>query len=181
MIAESNGSAEEWGQIAASVIDDVDRNLGYNLLNADAIHSGIEWDFAFDPSAKLNVQGVVSAGNWRWTSNERVDLINRTTNGFITRVADGSIADTLVNLDGVKVGDAAQRQISLAVSYRPKRGTYVSYRITNFWQHYANFSPGDVITEGEPKDVWVTPSYALLNLNAGTTFDVSRMRCSVCV
>ena len=99
----------------------------------------------------------------------------------MTRVADQSIADTLVNLDGVKVGDAAQRQISLAVSFRPKRGTYFSIRNTWFWQHYARFSPGDVITEGEPKDVWITPGYALLNFNAGTTFDVCRtMRCCGC-
>ena len=183
-LAESNASAEEWNAVALSVIDDVDRNLGYNLLNADAVHSGIEWDFAYDPTAKFNVQGVVSAGNWRWTSNERVDLVNRTTNAFVTRVADQSIADTLVNLDGVKVGDAAQRQISLAASYRPKRGTYFSIRNTWFWQHYARFSPGDVITEGEPKDVWITPGYALLNVNAGTSFDVSdnallRLRLSV--
>ena len=183
-LAESNASAEEWNAVALSVIDDVDRNLGYNLLNADAVHSGIEWDFAYDPTAKFNVQGVVSAGNWRWTSNERVDLVNRTTNAFVTRVADQSIADTLVNLDGVKVGDAAQRQISLAASYRPKRGTYFSIRNTWFWQHYARFSPGDVITEGEPKDVWITPGYALLNFNAGTSFDVSdnaflRLRLSV--
>jgi hypothetical protein len=183
-LAESNASAEEWNAIALSVIDDVDRNLGYNLLNADAVHSGIEWDFAYDPTAKWNVQGVVSAGNWRWTSNERVDLVNRTTNAFVTRVADQSIADTLVNLNGVKVGDAAQRQVSLAYSYRPKRGTYFSIRNTWFWQHYANFSPGDVITEGEPKDVWTTPGYALLNFNAGTSFDVSdnallRLRLSV--
>ena len=183
-LAESNASAEEWNAVALSVIDDVDRNLGYNLLNADAVHSGIEWDFAYDPTAKFNVQGVVSAGNWRWTSNERVDLVNRTTNAFVTLVADQSIADTLVNLDGVKVGDAAQRQISLAASYRPKRGTYFSIRSTWFWQHYARFSPGDVITEGEPKDVWITPGYALLNFNAGTSFDVSdnallRLRLSV--
>lgn len=183
-LAESNASAEEWNAIALSVIDDVDRNLGYNLLNADAVHSGVEWDFAYDPTAKWNVQGVVSAGNWRWTSNERVDLVNRTTNAFVTRVADQSIADTLVNLNGVKVGDAAQRQVSLAASYRPKRGTYFSIRNTWFWQHYANFSPGDVITEGEPKDVWITPGYALLNFNAGTSFDVSdnallRLRLSV--
>ena len=183
-LAESNASSEEWNAVALSVIDDVDRNLGYNLLNADAVHSGIEWDFAYDPTAKFNVQGVVSAGNWRWTSNERVDLVNRTTNAFVTRVADQSIADTLVNLDGVKVGDAAQRQISLAASFRPKRGTYFSIRNTWFWQHYARFSPGDVITEGEPKDVWITPGYALLNFNAGTSFDVSdnallRLRLSV--
>ena len=172
-LAESNASAEDWGQVAVSVIDDVDRNLGYNLLNADAVHSGVEWDFSYDHTNKLNIQGVVSAGNWRWTSNERVDLINRTTNAFITRLDDGAIADTLVNLDGVKVGDAAQRQISLAARYSPKRGTYFSIRNTHFWQHYANFSPGDVITEGEPKDVWVTPAYSLLNLNFGTSIDVS--------
>ena len=64
------------------------------------------------------------------------------------------------------------------------RGTYFSVRNTFFWQHYARFSPGDVITEGEPKDVWVTPAYSLLNMNMGTTFDVSdnarlRVRLSV--
>jgi outer membrane receptor for Fe3+-dicitrate len=113
-----------------------------------------------------------------------VDLVNRNTNAFITRAGSGTVADTLVNLDGVKVGDAAQRQISAAFSYRPKRGTYLSVRNTWFWQHYANFSPGDVITQGAPKDVWVTPAYALLNVNAGTTFEVSdnallRLRVSV--
>ena len=89
-----------------------------------------------------------------------------------------------MNLDGVKVGDAAQRQISASISYRPKRGTYLSIRNTWFWQHYANFSPGDVITGGAPKDVWVTPAYDLLNINAGTAFKVSdnallRIRLSV--
>ena len=76
-LAESNESVEEWGAISSSVIQDVDRSLGYNLFNADAVHSGVEWDFAYDPTSKLNIQGVFSAGNWRWTSNERVDLINR--------------------------------------------------------------------------------------------------------
>ncbi len=183
-LTEGSGDASEWGVIGPSVIEDADRALGYNLLNADAVHSGVEWDFAYDATSKLDVQGVFSAGNWRWTSNERVDLVNRTTNTFVTRIADGTIADTLVNLNGVKVGDAAQRQISLAVSYRPKYGTYFSIRNTWFWQHYANFSPGDVITEGEPKDVWVTPGYSLLNVNAGTSFDLSptallRLRLSV--
>ena len=172
-LAESNESVEEWGAISSSVIQDVDRSLGYNLFNADAVHSGVEWDFAYDPTSKLNIQGVFSAGNWRWTSNERVDLVNRNTDTFITRTGNNAVADTLVNLDGVKVGDAAQRQVSFAVSYRPKRGMYVSLRNTWFWQHFSNFSPGDVITEGEPKDVWVTPAYRLLDLNAGTTFDVS--------
>ena len=53
-LAESNESVEEWDdEISASeVIEDVDRSLGYNLLNADAIHSGIEWDFAYDPASK---------------------------------------------------------------------------------------------------------------------------------
>ena len=99
-------------------------------------------------------------------------MINRTTNAFITRLDDGAIADTLVNLDGVKVGDAAQRQISLAARYSPKRGTYFSIRNTYFWQHYANFSQGDVITEGEPKDVWVTPAYNAVELQCG-----HRLRC----
>ena len=90
-LAESNESAEDWS-ISSDVIEDVDRALGYNLLNADAVHSGIEWDFTY--TSKLNIQGVFSAGNWRWTSNERVDLINRNTDSFITRTGSGAVADT---------------------------------------------------------------------------------------
>ena len=186
VLAEDDRLIEDvdWATESTNIIENVDRNLGYNLLNADAVHSGVEWDFAYDVTDKLDVQGVFSAGNWRWTSNERVELVNSNTNDFITRLSDGAIADTLVNLDGVKVGDAAQRQISASISYRPKRGTYLSIRNTWFWQHYANFSPGDVITGGAPKDVWVTPAYDLLNINAGTAFDVSdnallRIRLSV--
>ena len=52
-LAESNASAEEWNAVALSVIDDVDRNLGYNLLNADAVHSGIEWDFCLRPYSQI--------------------------------------------------------------------------------------------------------------------------------
>ena len=183
-LAESDVSAEEWGEAAVTVIEDVDRNLGFNLLNADAIHSGVEWDFAYDPTTKWGIQGVVSAGNWRWTSNESVDLVNQNTNAFITQLSDGAVAQETVNLNGVRVGDAAQRQMSGSVRFQPKWGTYISFRSTRFWQHYANFSPDDVITDGEPKEVWVTPAYGLLDLNAGTSFDVSpnailRVRLSV--
>lgn len=186
LLAQDDRAIEDvdWGTEASTLVEQADRNLGYNLLNADAVHSGVEWDFAYDVTDKFDVQGVFSWGNWRWTSNERVDLINSSDNGFITRTDNGAVADTLVNLNGVKVGDAAQRQVSAAISYRPKRGTYFSLRSTWFWQHYSNFSPGDVITEGEPRDVWVTPGYNLINLNAGTVFDVSdnallRLRLSV--
>jgi hypothetical protein len=169
---------EDWSELVlegsvADAIENINRRLGYNLLNADAIHSGVEWDFAYEPNSMWDFQGVVSVGNWEWTSNERVDLVNSANNDFVTRINDGAVADTVVNLNGVKVGDAAQRQISFLASFHPKRGSYISIRNTWFWRHYANFSPGDVITEGEPKEVWVTPSYALLDINAGTRIEVS--------
>lgn len=169
---------EIWSELelegsVADAIENINRRLGYNLLNADAIHSGVEWDFAYEPNSMWDFQGVVSVGNWEWTSNERVDLVNSVNNDFVTRINDGAVADTVVNLNGVKVGDAAQRQISFLASFHPKRGSYISIRNTWFWRHYANFSPGDVITEGEPKEVWVTPSYALLDINAGTRIEVS--------
>lgn len=169
---------EVWSELegegrVADAIENINRRLGYNLLNADAIHSGVEWDFAYEPNSMWDFQGVVSVGNWEWTSNERVDLVNSANNDFVTRINDGAVADTVVNLNGVKVGNAAQRQISFLASFHPKRGSYISIRNTWFWRHYANFSPGDVITEGEPKEVWVTPSYALVDINAGTRIEVS--------
>ena len=162
----------DWGTEASTLIEQADRNLGYNLLNADAVHSGVEWDFAYDVTNKLDVQGVFSWGNWRWTSNERVDLINSSDNGFITRTDNGAVADTLEpewrqSRRCRPASDQRRRELPAL------KGTYFSLRSTWFWQHYSNFSPGDVITEGEPRDVWVTPGYNLINLNAGTVFDVS--------
>ena len=119
-LTEGTGDASEWGEIGAAVIEDADRSLGYNLLNADAVHSGLEWDFAYDVTSKIDVQGVVSAGNWRWTSNERVDLVNQTTNTFVTRISDGSIADTLVNLNGVKVPHSAKCLWHLVTDRHPE-------------------------------------------------------------
>ena len=55
---ESNESAED-SEVALSVIDDVDRNLGYRLSNADARHVGLEWDFAFKLNSSFEIQGVV--------------------------------------------------------------------------------------------------------------------------
>ena len=161
-LAESNGSAEEWGQIAASVIDDVDRNLGYNLLNADAVHSGIEWDFAFDPSAKLNVQGVVFC--WQLAlDKQRACRLDQPYDQWIhhagrrwqhrrhlgePRRGQGGRCGATPNFFGGQPPDP-----SAARMFRTE--SQISGSTMRM-----NFSPGDVITEGEPKDVWVTPSYA---------------------
>ena len=169
--------------MALSVIDDVDRNLGYNLLNADAVHSGIEWDFPTTPQPNGMCKG-------RLRGQLAVD--EQRAGGF-GQPHDQRLCDPCGrpehrrHLGEPRRGEGGGRRPASGLpcgKLPPKRGTYFSVRNTLFWQHYARFSPGDVITEGEPKDVWITPAYALLNFNAGTSFDVSdnallRVRLSV--
>lgn len=70
----------------------------------EQIHSGIELDFVARPFSQLRVNGFASVGNWEYAGNA------------LTRVLDEDrniISEDIVDIDGGKVGDAAQFTVGL--------------------------------------------------------------------
>ena len=136
----------------------------------DAFHKGIEFDFAYVILPNLDLQGLYSLGDWRWTSEDSVRLYNDNNQLVKTEY---------FNAKGVHVGDAAQTQVGLSLRYEPVDDLYFSGRVTYFDRYYSDFNPFDLNPDkypesfdedGNPVDAWETPDYFVVNLNAGYTF-----------
>ncbi len=151
--------------------------LGYgNIQGMDAFHKGIEFDFAYVILPNLDLQGLFSLGDWRWTSEDSVRLYNDNQQ---------LVGTEYFNAKGVHVGDAAQTQVGLSLRYEPLDDLYLSGRVTYFDRYYSEFNPFDLNPDthpdsfdedGNPVDAWETPDYFVVNFNAGYKFTFGNVK-----
>ena len=147
-----------------------------NINGMDALHKGVEVEFAHEVLPKLRYDVVISVGDWRWTSKDTARVYDEQQE-YVGNVA--------FNAKDVHVGDAAQHQARLSLNWKPVRDLYVRPSITYFGKHYSNFAPlslssstiagysfgsNDYLDEdGNPKDSWKVPNYYLVDLHTGYT------------
>ena len=87
---------------------------------------GIEFDGIYKIHKKVDIEGMISIGDWTWQSSEIIDVVG-TKFEFDAR--------------GVHVGDAAQTTLSASVRYEPIKNSYFRVRYTYFDRYYSNFDP----------------------------------------
>ena len=133
-----------------------------NILGVNAIHKGIELDFVYKATDKLNVTGMLSLGDWRWDSNvEGVDILDE----------DQEVVET-VNLfiKDLHVADAAQTTMALGLNYKFTSKTRLGLDYNYYADIYAAYDPSDRGTEGAP-DAWKMPDYGLFDAVISHGFD----------
>ena len=123
-----------------------------NLLGVDALHQGVEFDFTYKHSDKLNFTGMLSLGDWKW-DNDLVDVPVFDENQ--------SQVDTIsLPIDGLRVSDAAQTTAALGMLYKFWDKTSVTLDYNYFTDLYARI---DVLNYANaatrPDDSWKAPSY----------------------
>ncbi|PWH83704.1 TonB-dependent receptor [Algibacter marinivivus] len=125
-----------------------------NILGVNAIHQGIELDFVYRPTDKLNITGMASFGDWRWDSNVLgVDVFDEEQN--LVQTVDLYIED-------LHVADAAQTTMALGASYKFAPETRIVIDYNYFDNLYADFDPSD---RGAPgNDAWKAPAYGLFDV-----------------
>ncbi len=149
-------------------------NVTGQIPGMDALHMGIEFDFIYQISPSLDVQGLVSYGDWRWKS-EVEDVKMYDSNQEFVGTMDFDATD-------VHVSDAAQTQIAGSIRWEPVKKWYLNAKITHFARHYANMDPESLAPphgideNGNPKDSWLTPSYELVDFHTGYSFSVKNFR-----
>lgn len=130
----------------------------YNINGLDALHKGVELDFIYKISPKIDFEGLASIADWRTTSGNIVTIIDQDNN--IVAQVDFSAKD-------VHVGDAAQIQLGASLRYEIKKDLYVKLRYTYFDKNYANFDPVELVGANKDRESWMMPSYGLLDFNFG--------------
>ncbi len=148
----------------------------YNITGMDALHMGIEVDAAWKIIQSLELEGLVSLGNWRWNSSDSVNLYDD-NNVFQRKV--------YFNAVGIHVGDAAQTQLAASLRWEIIKSLYLKGQFTYFDRYFSDFNPFDLDPainpkgfdeNGDPYDTWQIPSYYLIDLHAGYSFKWQKVK-----
>ena len=140
-----------------------------NINGIDALHQGVELDFAFVPMKQITIEGLVSVGDWKWTSGETaiVQLPNNTTYEYE------------FDATGVHVGDAAQLQFGGLLRYEPIKSLYFKLKATHFAKNFADFQPETLQGDNVKRESWQLPNYTIFSFHTGYSFMVKNVRMSL--
>jgi iron complex outermembrane receptor protein len=126
-----------------------------NVLGVNAIHQGLEIDFVYKATDKLDITGMASFGDWRWEEDVTdVNIINEEQE--VVDTVDLFIKDT-------PVGNSAQTTMALGLNYRFTSKTRLSVDYNYFARLYADFNPSDRGTADAPEP-WKVPDYGVFDL-----------------
>ena len=133
-------------------------NVGgyYDFTGITEIHSGVELEMNARPMPKLNLNAMISVGNWNYDGNStsnRYDANNEPISGGTS---------TTLYLDGIKVGDAAQTTASIGASYEVLTRVFLdaNYRVAE--NLYASIDPSK-FGSATNKGTLELPSYGLMD------------------
>ena len=151
------------------MVDDVPFKA--NINGMDALHKGIEMDFAYKFTHNLSIEGLLSLGDWKWTSSDTVRFLDDNNNPITDDFGNEIIAS--FDAEGVHVGDAAQTQYGLSVRFEPTRESYIKLRGTYFDNYYADFDPLSLNGANAGRESWKIPAYQIFDLHCGYMFKLS--------
>ena len=109
------------------------------------VHTGLELDFVFKPTSNIDVKGFASMGNWEYDGKAISTKYDESLNPLLVTETD---------LDGGKVGDAAQTTWGLGAKYEFIKNFSIDADWRNYDKLYANVAA---------KDNLELPSYDLVD------------------
>ena len=136
------------------------------LTGMNQLHTGIEFEGAFQPVNWFRLDLAGSVGNWNYLDDvtgqykdyDNPDRPNVTYNYYIANL---------------KVGDAPQTQVALGASFYPIKGLFLQGTYRYYANHYAEFDPQSRTKEGDREQSWSPPNYGVVDLHASYKLPVS--------
>ena len=151
------------------IIDDVAYKA--NINGMDALHKGIELDWAFI-AKPFTFEWMTSIGDWRWTSKDTARFYD--DEGQPVLNDNGNQEVVAFDANGVHVGDAAQIQFAMSVRCDISRNVWIKLRRNYFTDHYADFDPTSLNGNNASRESWIMPSYSLYDLHAGIKIPINK-------
>ncbi|MDE6490759.1 MAG: carboxypeptidase-like regulatory domain-containing protein, partial [Muribaculaceae bacterium] len=167
------------------------QTFSINMQGVDARHMGVELNLNWVPVQWLNLEGMLSIGNWEWCSdatgyfyNEQGQPITNTKNGTLASgILAPDHAKATVKQKGIKVSDSPQTQGSVSATFLPFKG----FRIGADWimesraYAYSNISGSDLGDNATVKvsDPWRIPWGQQLDLNASYRFNIGGVKATL--
>lgn len=133
------------------------------------IHSGIELEANAKVTDKLKINAMFSVGDWKYDGNSISNTYDAANN-----VVPGT-ANTVLYLDGVKVGDAAQLTASLGAAYEVVRGLTVDANYNYYDKLYSTIAPLN-FTKEDNRGSLQLPDYGLVDAGLSYRLPVGKKK-----
>lgn len=174
-----------------TTIDGVNDRYSINLSGVNAVHKGVELDLVAKPFKWLDLNGMLSLGDWQWDNNPVGYYYNSAGQPLkdlkTGEIASGFLADdhakSTLNLKDIKVGGSAQTTTAWGFKARPLKDFQIGLDFVYYMRNYADWqiSPNDMIANGVKDYVqpWKIPSGGQFDLNANYRFKIGNCRATL--
>lgn len=162
----------------------------FNMEGVGSRHMGLELNATYLPTSWLEINGMLSLGDWEWDSNATGYFYNQ--DGEPLSSTTGSIASGIMAPDhlwatleqkGVKVGGSAQTTAALGLVVKPFQGMKLGFDWTCAARNYSDLNitastlqNGGTIVAGEP---WHIPWGHSLDISASYRFNIGGLDATV--
>ena len=156
-----------------------------NMEGVNARHMGVEVNFKYIPTTWMDVDGMLSLGDWIWDSDATGYFYN--DQGQPLKDLAGNVASGVLASDhawaklcqkGVKVGGSAQTTAALGVNFKPFKGFRIGADWTVAANNYSDYtiSSSSYTANGEitVADPWRIPWGQQVDLSASYRFELGK-------
>lgn len=145
--------------------DEDGEDIFITLTGLEQRHMGVELEGGWQPLDLLRFDASVSLNDWIYTDD---------VNGIYKPETRDTTFTYEIFVDGLRVGNAPQKQFAYQATVFPIHGAYVQMVGKTYLQHYSDFNPFDrtdarTPAEGGDRGVpsWRAPDYSVFDLHAG--------------
>ena len=146
--------------------DFVQQDVRFLLTGITQLHKGIEIDFNTKVNRDWTIRGYASYGDWKYDGNANYRIQDQNSSSIV-------IDNKPVNLDGVKVGNAAQFTFGMGTKVNVSKGLSFDTDFNYFARLYENVNVVDIVkSELKGNDYLNVPlrPYAIVDLGATYEF-----------
>lgn len=166
------------------------QETGYiNMTGVNAQHMGLEFEFKARPAKWVELNAMLSLGDWRWKGNDIIGYLYDEhgnavdSKGTVVETGSEDHAWAKINLENVRVGGQAQTTANLGVTFKPFKGFRIGGEYTVYARNYSYYSfTGSSLTIGKTVNVvapYECPVGGDLDLRASYTFDIGPLRATL--
>jgi hypothetical protein len=160
-----------------------------NMTGVNARHMGLEFEVKARPTKWLEINAMLSLGDWKWDSDSVVGYIYDKHGQALTmdaQITDPGAADhgwALINMKGINVGGSAQTTANLGVTFKPFKGFRIGAEYTLYDRNYAYYSfSGSNLQLGKEMNLlepWRIPTAGSMDMRASYNFEIGGVRATL--
>lgn len=186
-----NGYYTRWldKTMSRSTTLDNQENGYINMTGVNAQHMGIEFEFKARPLKWLELNAMLSLGDWRWKGKNVTGYLYDehgnavTSNGTVTQTGAEDHAWAKINLQNIHVGGQAQTTANLGITFKPFKGFKIGAEYTIYDRNYSYYSfSGSNLVVGKTVQIvepYKCPVGGDLDARASYTFDIGPLRATL--